>query len=103
MDPLFNLSTTQQEFKIEKHPEDVPLLSSPQEFEAFLRSNIWKDISQVLNDRLEDARMGLEGAQTVDTMRLLQGNIAALRSTIELPAALAEEIKQTKDLERNNG
>lgn len=63
----------------------------------------WRDISQVLKDKLKDAREQLEVASSIEAMRLLQGRIDALKTLIMLPRELAAELKQQQDLERENG
>ena len=54
-------------------------------WERFEKSEIWLDIKEVLNERLESVRDGLEQEKDIDNLYRLQGASDQLRFLITLP------------------
>ncbi len=67
--------------------------SSSAEIEAFIRTDIWIDLKEELELRLEVAQLGLESAVKHEVMLRLQGAVGELRLLLDLPESLATEVK----------
>lgn len=84
---------------------DKPLRCSSGRFEEFKGNAVWLDITDLINDRIEVLRNELEGAQTLEETRELQGRLAELRDMSLYPDYLSKwaEVENQNEPEEDNG
>lgn len=85
--------------------EDEPRSSSA-EVRAFISGNgVWADIRDELELRLEMANIALGGLKDLNDILVTQGAVAELRFLIDLPDALADEVRlnEKKRIEKKEG
>lgn len=87
----------QQQFRIQRNPDDDPLKGSIRGYEKFLRSFEWKDIRGILEQKREDAMRGALEAENMDQVRVFTGYVSAIDDILSLPQLLLEELQQDKE------
>lgn len=71
--------------------------STPQELSEFLNSNVYKDFTETLNNRIKVVQYDLENANDMDAVKRLQGELVGLRFWDILPRAITESILEESD------
>jgi hypothetical protein len=71
--------------------------SRPSEFKNFANSDIWFDIKEILDERLERLRSDLETCEDYDLPKI-QGAIAELRYLILLPDEIVKELNDKENI-----
>lgn len=79
------------------HPEDDPLLSSENDFKAFRDSNIWKDMKNLIEDRMDMLTDMLVYSEESKKIVSLQSEIKTLQDMLALPAYIEERCKIEKE------
>ena len=77
---------------MDKQPELRQKLSTPQDLRDFLNSNVYKDFTETLSDRIRVVQFDLERASNMEQVNRLQGELVGLRFWEILPRALTESI-----------
>lgn len=80
---------------------DVPLRATPHMYKEFQKSAIYHDIMNLVEDRISLLQSDLEGAETIEEVRDLQGRIAELRSVLAYPEYLAQRAEMEREQEQN--
>ncbi len=76
---------------------DVPLLSSATNLEDFKKSAVWQDMERTLLERIEEARLDLEDADTLGDVKRVQGEILSLRYCLVLPDLFIQELTEGRE------
>jgi hypothetical protein len=74
--------------------------SSVSAFQDFVESSVWQDILHELDVWLEDSRNILESdekAPDIETVKLVQGRVRAIREVKQMPYVIIENIKQDNE------
>jgi len=79
------------------YPAQYEKRSTPEELNEFLKSNIYKDFTAILADRIQAVQNDLSMADSMDTVRRLQGELQGLRFWEVFPAALTKAILEEKE------
>ena len=84
------------ELDVERNP-----MSSPTEFEDFMESTVWQDMSHEIHIWLDGARDGLE-SPTADEKELYrnQGRADACRRFLSLPEVMRDSLLTDRELKR---
>ena len=85
---------------MELPPDYAVILGTVEDYEEFLKSNIWKDIQSNYERWLDDIRNGLESEQDAITIRELQGSAKAVRNALNLPEIILMQLKEEDQDER---
>lgn len=78
------------------HPEDDPLLSSANDFKTFRESSVWKDMHQLITERIEFVVDRLVMEDNDKEIAKLQSEIKTLQDMQVLPEYLEERCKLEK-------
>ena len=75
--------------------EDI-IHSTVSQLEEFFASPVWRDLEEYLNDSLKAHQILMETSEGVHLYRL-QGAVTELRTLLNIPATLLEELKLDKE------
>lgn len=78
--------------------DEKPLRSSGPDFDRFINSTIWHDISNLVKDRQELLQQEFITATDMDSIRNIQGQMKAWKEVLGIPTYL----KQHAHIEANN-
>jgi AAA+ ATPase superfamily predicted ATPase len=83
------------------HPDDRPLVATPNEYKEFIEGGVWKDMQTFLMERIEDVKNDLVKAVLIDDVRMLQAEAQALQLMAALPFKLQEWAEQDQEGKEN--
>ena len=72
--------------------EEVQLYSNKRGVEEFKRSSVWKDLKEILTDRISAIRDSLEIEADENLIKWHQGRVQELRVMLDLPDIIIESI-----------
>lgn len=72
--------------------EEVQLYSNKRGVEDFKRSSVWKDLKEILTDRISAIRDSLEIETDENLIKWHQGRVQELRVMLDLPDIIIESI-----------
>lgn len=84
------------------HPDDEPLLSSVNDVREVEDTHVWRDIEQLIDDRIENLQQALTRADDPVKIRRIQGAITAWQDFKDIPDTLVRYI-QMQNEEQQNG
>jgi len=84
-----------------KDPIELELYESNiEQLRDFIRSNVWKDMSNAIGGMLEQVQLDLIVGDTIDNIRQLQGNAKMLLFLAELPESMLDEMITDKQIQK---
>jgi len=73
--------------------EPIGFVSTASEVQAFLDGPVWRDMSAMLEQKLELLRGSVDTLMGVEDLRLIQGQIAEVKELTDLPHILLDELQ----------
>lgn len=95
-DFISNLGRGEQNVQIAPHPEDEQLHSSVNEVQNLEETFAWRDMEQLMDERINHLQNALVKMDDPVEIRRLQGAIEAWQSFKELPELLIDYLKQQR-------
>lgn len=83
---------------------DIPLRGTAQMYKDFEKTAVYFDMKNLIEDRIILLQQELEGADTMEEVRDIQGRISELRSMIAYPDYLAQraEMEKANEIDEEN-
>ena len=73
------------------HPKDPEILTSAEEWDSFISSYVWVDMSVFLTERLENINLDLITVENDRELGKLQGEAKSIRDMLLLPEFLKNQ------------
>jgi hypothetical protein len=84
---------------MESDRKEIIVHGTLEQYRAFVDGTIWQDFQSSFEAWLSDIRDGLEAADDVRSVAILQGNAAAIRRVLNLPSVIVYQIKEQLGIE----
>jgi len=78
------------------------MYSSKREVQDFTISNTWKDITEIVQDRIKSVRDQLENEIEMDLIKFHQGRVQECRVFLDLPEIILEGFEDEKQRKEYN-